>query len=482
MGTMKALSVSSKSAKEADVLSADPAPAKAADATAADARTDKVFQLSSAHGQELAERFNAASDISKGYWIIALVLLVFGVWAGLMPLSSAAIAPGVVGVEGSKKTIQHLEGGIVKSIFVKNGDLVTRGQTLVQLSDVRSRSQYESLRIRASQAQAALLRWNAEQRNDAQLKSEEWLVKYGSSPQALAALETQKEVLRTRRAVFDEKLVSLKHQIAQANEKISGGRARVATLQKQKRVIDAELTAYIRLKEDGMVTRRQLFELKEKQSDIDVDLDDSRSAVAVAQKLLAQHGSQIAELNGTRVQESAENIDRLRDEIARLEQELTAAENQLERVDIKSPIAGFAVNSVVHTTGGVIAPGQTIMEIIPTDQPLIIDVKVEPKDRDSVRNGQKADVRFTAFSQRSTLPVAGQVKIISADRLIDAVTNLPYYQTSIELTEDPADKLGIARLHPGMQAEAVITTGDRTLLSYLLTPFTRSFNRAMREE
>ncbi len=479
---MKALSANSKSAKDADALSMEPAPPSSADPVAADARADKVFELRSAHGQELAERFNAASDISKGYWIIALVLLVFGVWAGSVPLSSAAIAPGVVGVEGYKKTIQHLEGGIVKSILVKNGDLVTKGQTLVQLSDVRSRAQYESLRIRTSQAQAALLRWKAEQRNDAQLNSEEWLVKYGSSPQALAALETQKEVLRTRRAVFGEKLASLQHQIAQANEKIRGGKARVATLRRQKRVIDAELIEYTRLKKAGMVTRQQLFDLKEKQSDIDVDLDDSRSAVAVAQKLIAQHGSQTAELNGTRVQESAENIDRLRDEIARLEQELAAAENQLERVDIKSPIAGFAVNSVVHTTNGVIAPGQTIMEIIPTDQPLIIDVKVEPKDRDSVRSGQKADVRFTAFSQRSTLPVAGQVKIISADRLIDAVTNLPYYQTSIELTEDPATKLGIARLHPGMQAEAVITTGDRTLLSYLATPFTRSFNRALREE
>lgn len=482
MAIMKASSANSESAKDGAAVGADPAPASAAVAASSDAHPDKVFELRSAHGQELAERFNAASDISKGYWIIALVLLVFGVWAGSMPLSSAAIAPGVVGVEGSKKTIQHLEGGIVKSILVNNGDLVTKGQTLVQLSDVRSRSQYESLRIRTSQAEAALLRWKAEQRNDAQLNSDAWLTRYGSSPQVLAALETQKEVLRTRKAVFDEKLASLQHQIEQANEKISGGKARVATLRRQKRVIDTELAEYIQLKEAGMVTRRQLFELREKQADIDVDLDDSRSAVAIAQKLLAQHGSQIAELNGTRVQESAENIDRLRDEIARLEQELAAAENQLERVDIKSPIAGFAVNSVVHTTNGVIAPGQTIMEIIPTDQPLIIDVKVEPKDRDSVRSGQKADVRFTAFSQRSTLPVAGQVKIISADRMIDAVTNLPYYQTSIELTEDPAAKLGIARLHPGMQAEAVITTGDRTLLSYLTTPFTRSFNRALREE
>lgn len=482
---LKALYINSKHAEESEQISADATAADAAETPASAnpaAQSDKLFELASPRAQELSKRFNAAADISRGYWIIALVFFVLFVWAGSIPLSSAAIAIGVVSVEGQKKTIQHLEGGIVKAILVKNGDLVTKGQTLVQLNDVGFRSVYEGLRIQISQAQAELLRWKAERHNDNQLDSEQWLTDYGDHPQAIAALETQKEVLRSRRAVFADKLLSFKHQIAQAREQISGGESRIKTLRKQKRVVDDELAEYRTLKASGMVTRRQLFDLKQDAADIDVALDDSRSKVAVAKKLVAQLESDIAGLKGARVQASAENIDRLRDVKARLEQQLAAAGNQLERIDIKSPIAGYAVNSVVHTTAGVVTPGQTLMEIIPVNEPLIIDAKVEPKDRDTVRSGQKAEVRFNAFSRRSTIPVKGEVKLISADRMVDPVTNLPYYQTTIVLTEDPSAKLGVARLHPGMQAEAVIITGDRTLLSYLVTPFTRSFNRALREE
>ena len=430
----------------------------------------------------LAKHFDFAADITRGYVVIALLLILLFAVAGTVPLSSAAIAPGVVGVAGQKKSIQHLEGGIVKSILVRDGDLVAAGQPLVELDDIQVRAVYEALRIQLVQARAELLRWHAEQQGKAEIDGAPWARVYADDPAALAAMETQKEVMRSRLAVFNEKLSNLDHRISQAQAQIAGRAARIANLRRQSRLVDAELADYLALKASGMTTRKQLFDLRQEQAEIDVQLDDSASTMAVAKQLIAQLESEILELRGTRMAESAQNLDRLRDEIGRLEQQLGAAGNQLQRVVITSPIAGYAVNSIVHTTGGVVAPGQTLMEIIPTNEALIIDVKVDPKDRNAVEVGQDAEIRFSAFDRRTTLPVKGKVTVISADRVLDPVAQQPYYKTAIALTEDPSVKLDGAILHPGMQAEAVIITGARTVLSYLVAPLTRSFNRSFREE
>lgn len=453
----------------------------ASDALAVSA-TDAASAATEPPGRALPARFDFAADVARGYAIIVLLLVLLFAVGGTVPLSSAAIAPGVVGVAGQKKSIQHLEGGIVKKILVRDGDLVSAGQPLVELSDISARASYEDLNIRLIQAKAELLRWHAEQQGESDLDGATWTRVHANDPASLAAFETQRQVLRSRLAVFREKLANLNHQVSQAQEQIAGRAARVETLRAQSRLVDEELAEYQRLKASGMATRKQLFDLRQKRADINVDLKDSESTMAVARQLIAQLRSEMLELRGMRDQEAAENLDRLRDEVARLQQQLAAARNQLQRVVIESPIPGFAVNSVVHTTGGVIAPGQVIMEIIPTDEALIIDVKVDPKDRNAVREGQDAEIRFSAFDRRTTLPIKGKVTVISADRLLDPVTQAPYYKTSIALTEDPAVKLEGATLHPGMQAEAVIITGDRTILSYLVAPLARSFNRSFREE
>ena len=437
---------------------------------------------SGSQNSELAAQFNFVPDILRGYMVIALLLIMLFVVAGTVPLSSAAIAPGVVGVGGQKKSIQHLEGGIVKTIHVRDGDLVTAGQTIVELSDVRTRATYEELRIQLVQAKAELLRWHAEQQGSTDIDGVLWARVNADDPAALAAIETQKEVMRSRLAVFEDKLGSIRHQISQAKAQIAGRAANIAKLKERKLLVDEELDDYLALKEAGMATRKQLFDLRQERAELEAQMADSNSTIQIARKLIDQYESQLLELRGTRAQESAENLDRLRDVVTRLEQQVSASRNQLQRVVIKSPIAGYVVNSIVHTTGGVIAPGQVIMEIIPTDEALIIDVKVDPKDRDSVEVGQDAEIRFSAFDRRNTLPIKGKVTVISADRLLDAVTQTPYYRTSIALTEDPSVKLEGATLYPGMQAEAVILTGDRTVLSYLVAPLTQSFNRSFREE
>lgn len=465
------------------VADAAPAMADAAPAMAADALPPGVPRpAAGSKNASLAACFDYKSDIRLGYGLIAFIMVLMFAVAGTVPLSSAAIAPGVVGVAGQKKSIQHLEGGIVSNIHVSDGDLVTAGQTLVELNDVQPRAAYEELRIRLVQAKAELLRWHAEQQGKSDIDTGQWVRVYADDPTFLTAIQTQQEVMRSRLTVFNEKLANFSHQIAQAKEQINGRMARIANLRKQLHLVDAELDEYLRLKESGMTTRKQLFDLRQERAQIDVQLDDSVSTMAVAKQLVAQFDSQILELRGMRMQESAENLDRLRDEIGQLEQQGAAAGNQLQRVVIKSPISGFVVNSIVHTTGGVVTPGQVIMEIIPTNEALIIDVKVDPKDRNSLQVGQDAEIRFNAFDRRNTEPVKGKVTVISADRLLDPVAQTPYYKTSIALTEDPSVKLGGAVLHPGMQAEAVIVTGDRTVLSYLVAPLTRSLNRAFREE
>ena len=173
--------------------------------------------------------------------------------------------------------------------------------------------------------------------------------------------------------------------------------------------------------------------------------------------------------------------DSLQDQITSVRKDLRSTKNVMTQTDILAPISGYIVNLKTNTVGGVISPGQKIMEIVPDNKQLLITARVELKDRNSIAVGQSADVRFSAFNRRTTLPIKGKVTVVSADRVIDAVTNKPYYNTTITLLEDPSIKLNGATIHPGMQTEVIIKTGKRTASEYFLSPLSQSFNRSLRE-
>lgn len=402
-------------------------------------------------------------------------------WGVLIPLSSAAVAPGTVNVEGYRKSIQHLEGGLVKTINVKEGQQVNKGDTLFTLEDSRIRTEYEALKSQLALALARQVRWQAEYDTTPNLLASASLQQLIPADGIKSLLSEQSSLHDSRADVFKEKQQILQHRIQKTQAEQEGNTQQLNELTAQQHLLRRELADYQRLEKQGLITRSQIFSLKRDQSDLKVRIDDARTRIQVAQKQIAELEASQEELRRTRFQESAEQLDKLKDEISQLQERYSKTKTQLDRTEARAPIDGYIVNLKLHTTGGVVASGETVMEIVPSQDNLMVEARVATKDRDSIQLGQTAEVRFSAFNRRSTLPVKGMVAVISADSVLDPTTKTSYYKTNIQLTEDPEKILGGAKIHPGMQADVVIITGERTMIDYLVSPISRSFNRALRE-
>jgi len=419
--------------------------------------------------------------IMVGYLIATVFVLTFIIWGGTVPITSAAIATGVVGVEGHKKQIQHLDGGIVSQINVRDGDTVKTGQSLLVLNDIAVRTEFDDVNNQYIKASAEYARWSAEASMVTELTIPEWLSKNENMPGVHAAMARQSDILTARSAVLQQAKSQLIHKLNGAGQDAEAARSRIENLIRTRKLIESELAKFTELRKNGLATRSQLFDLEKQLLKLDLDIGDSEAAIELAKRKAIQYNTQISELETSRVQQSSEEAAAVLKELDSLKQLVAASKNQLERATIKAPISGYVINSVVNTVGGVVPAGDTIMEILPKNERLLINGRVPPKHRDSIRIGQRAEIRFSAFSRRSTLPVEGIVKLISADSVIDPSTSLPYYSTTIELTSDPSDALNGELIFPGMQADILIITGAQTLLEYLASPITRSFNRALRE-
>lgn len=433
-------------------------------------------------GHSLTSMIDSRRVTTAGYAIVGAFVLIFGVFAGLIPLSKAAIAPGVVGVEGQKKIIQHVEGGIVSSIDARDGDLVLQGQLLVSLDGADIRSLYQSLDDRVIQRGTELARWDAERRGLSSIVLPDWLLDHKKVDEVANSLATQDELLQASYAVKKETLSDLHYQLEQFAGDSAAASSRIALLEQKRQLVKKELANLRRIEKTGLVTRSQVFKLAKEHSDLNLDIDETRSKIQQAEVRSAQIKSRIGEFAKANYQKSIEGKAYANLNLEKLKQQLAVSENQVSRLTIISPIDGFVVNSTVNTIGGVISAGEPIMELVPRNERLLIESQVEPKDRDTIRVGQRAEVRFSAFDKRSTRPVQGVVKLISADRVINPANQSAYYNTIIELVEDPQVVLDGAEIYPGMQTDVLIVTGEQTLLHYLTSPLARSFNRALREE
>ncbi len=236
------------------------------------------------------------------------------------------------------------------------------------------------------------------------------------------------------------------------------------------------------LVQKGLATRTRLFGLQREEAGLEASIVQQETQIAVTKGAIQEVKGQIADLYAARYEQAANEMREVRDKLVALEEQLPAAEATLRRTNILAPISGRVVNLQVHTLGGVIASGTPVLDIVPDNDELVIEAHLDPKDRDVVANGMPAEVRFTAFNQRNSMPVKGRVVWISADGLADQRTGSSYYVARIELVEDPTKALNGASIYPGMLANVMIVTGERTALSYLFKPITRSFTGAFREE
>ena len=420
-------------------------------------------------------------EVSFGLCVISLFIITVLIWSSIVPLSSAAIAPAVVSVDGYKKVVQHLEGGIIKKILVKDGDIVLPGRPLIEMDDIQIRADYDlwyKKKVRETAKEARLL---AEYHDKDIIDFPDWMTQNQEDQEVRNAIQSQIDTFNVIHNSFHAQIEVLNQSIIDANNKVSELHGQSKALDKQKSLVHSELKKFRILVKKGLVTRAQVFNLEEQEAKLDVDISSTLIAIASVKQEINKLQMEVNELKTSRAKATINELNLVREELVKLEQEMAKAKDKLERSVIKAPIEGVVVNRQVHTLGGVISSGQPLLDIVPANSNLIVEARVDPRDRDTVQVGQTAEVRFTAFNQRVTAPVKAHVILISADRLMDEVNKTPYYQAKIELLEDPQEILGAA-VYPGMQAEVMITTGSRTAIGYIFAPITQSFNRAFKEE
>lgn len=406
----------------------------------------------------------------------------FGAWAALSPLESAALAPGTIVVDSNRKTVQHLEGGIVSEILVTDGTRVTADQILVRLDDTMARANLQLLKGQLWASVALEARLIAERDEKAEIVFPDWLLaEAAADPAAAEPLVGQRHIFVARRESVESQTRILDQRNAQIEEEIAGLTAEIKAQDRQLALIAEEIAGVEDLVRKGLERKPRLLALQRQSAEIEGARAQNVSRIARAKQSVGENRLRIVDL---RVQMLNDAVQKLREEqirIADLHERIRAAEDVLARTVIRAPTAGTVVGLRVFTTGGVIAPREPLMEIVPNEDALTVELQVSPSDIDIVAVGLPVQLRFTALNQRTIPTLMGRVTQVSADRLLDQRTGQAYYTARAAIEDDGSRYEGF-RLYPGMPVEGMIVTGARTPFAYLAKPILASLTRALREE
>jgi HlyD family secretion protein len=439
-------------------------------------------EIGTADQRDYEKRLRLRGLIVAGILVILCFFGGFGAWAALAPLASAAVAPGTVTVDSHRKTVQHLEGGIISELLVRNGDRVKAGQVLLRLEDVEARAAFDLLKQQSYALRAQEARLIAEREGQSMPAFPPELLAATADPAVAEMLAGQRQILAARNQVLIGQASVIDQRIRQYEAEIESLKAQIASGDVQLRFIAEELEGVGDLYQKGLEKKSRLLSLRREAARLKGMQGDYEGRITRAEQGIAEARM---ESLGLREQRNAEVVSDLRDvqtELAEVTERMRAAQSRLQRTEILAPRDGLVVDLRYFTTGGVIESGAPILDIVPADETLVVDAQLDPTNIDEVRAGMQAEVRLISFKQRVTPTVAGSVKYISADALVDERTNRTYYSARIEISRSDLERLGTVELHPGMPVEVMITTSERTALDYFLTPISESFTRAFREQ
>ena len=415
---------------------------------------------------------------------VALLLAVggFGTWAAVASIASAVIVPGVVIVDGSRKKVQHPDGGVVKHLLVRDGDRVRAGDVLIRLDETRPRASLAILRGRYVRARAVEARLLAERDEKPQITFREDLLAGAEDLEVSEILTGQENLFEARRNSLEGEIAILRNGVAQLEDDIAGIEAQKKAKERQIALIQEEVQSRELLLEKGFTERPRLLALKREKARLAGERGEHMSQIARTKAKIGETELKIIQRKREFREDVVKDLRATRKEIADLEEQVGAAQHLLDDVEIRAPASGVVVGMAVHTVGGVIQAGNTILEIVPADDKLLIEARLPPQQIDNVVVAQQADVRFTAFNQRTTPPLSGTVAYISADRMLDRFSGEPYYEARITIPDEEVGRLTGRQLYPGMPADVIIKTGERTALQYLVQPILDSMARSWREE
>jgi HlyD family type I secretion membrane fusion protein len=430
---------------------------------------------------EAPARPPVARYVLAGAVVIASFFGGFGAWAGLAPLASAALASGRVVVESSRKTVQHLEGGIIEEILVRAGDKVQAGQLLLTLAPIQAGAKVDALSRELTNLRAAQARLQAHLQGAAAPEFPPDLREQAGDPLVGSILRAQAELFTTAKTSLEGQISVLEQRAGQLESQIRGLREQITSSDRQLSLLAQQRKDIGFLVEQQLARKSQLFELDRQIASVSGQRGNDRQRVEEARKAIGEVRSQVISLKDEFVDKQAQELDKVRSQIAEMTQSLKAAEDVLQRLEVRAPVAGTVVNPKYFTKGGVVAPGQPILEIVPTADRLVIEVRISPLDIDSVRPGLSAELRLTALNSRTTPLVPGELALVAADLLEDERTGQPYYVGQINVAPEALARLQDVKLYPGMPVDALIKLEDRTFIDYILGPFEQGLERAFRE-
>ena len=417
-----------------------------------------------------------------GLWALGIGFGGFLLWAAFAPLDEGVPSQGMVAIDTKKKAVQHLSGGLVKEVLVREGDRVKEGQLLIRLDQAVARANFEGVRQRYIGLRAMESRLQAEQRSLPKITFHPDVVEAARDPQIQQVVFNQEQLFNSRKAAQRAELQSLQESISGQEGMIAAYQGMLVNRKNQQSLLAEELSNTRSLVKEGYVPRNRQLELERMGSENSAGLAELQGNTIRAQRSVGELRQRVV----LRQQEVRKEIESQLADVSREvegdSQKYRAAKDDLGRIDIKSPTDGQVVGLAVQSVGAVIGGGQKLMDILPADEALLIEAKVAPHLIDKVRAGLPVDVRFSGFSNTPQLVVQGKVVSISGDLIVEPQTGVAYYLARVAVTADGYKVLGKRQLQPGMPVEVVFVTGERSMLTYLLKPLIKGFSASMKEE
>jgi HlyD family secretion protein len=417
------------------------------------------------------------------FGLVLLFIGGFGVWSVTAPLESAAIAAGSVEVETSRKTVQHLEGGIVARILVKDGDSVTAGQPLIQLDDTKARATAQALEGQLREARAREARLLAERDGSDILQFPAALRQAAEKDPALSDILTgQQRIFTSRHQLYQSQLAVWVQRQHQISRQMVGLRYQVTAAERRAEIIKKEMEAIAPLVARGVIAQPRKLSLEREQAEIEGRRGQAQEEMARAEQGVGEANAQILKLRSDREAEIAQSLREAQALVFQLSERFQAAEDVLARTQVRAPEDGVVTDLRIRTPGGVVTEGQPLLDLVPKHDRLIVTAQVRPDDIDVVHPGLPAQVRLMPYKHRRVPPVEGTLTYVSADRMTEKTTERPYYTARIRFDETSLAALPDVEVMAGMPVEVLIKTGKFTVAGYMLRPVTDSFNRAFRED
>jgi HlyD family secretion protein len=415
---------------------------------------------------------------------VVLLLLVggFGGWASTTEIAGAVIAQGNVAVETDVKKVQHPTGGVVSELRVHDGEAVKAGQILVRLDDTVTRANLAIVVKNLDELDATVARLQAERDGDDDVQFPHELRDRAQDPDIARLMQGERRLFVLRKTARQGQKNQFREQIAQLNEQIKGFSGQTDAKKREIELVQTELGSVRELWSKSLVPLSRVSSLEREAARLDGDSNQLVASIAEAKGKITETNLKIIQVDQDMRSDVAKQLREDMAKISELAEKKIAAEDQLQRIDIRAPQDGFVHELSVHTVGGVISPGEQIMLIVPDHDALAVEAKIEPRDIDRLYFGQPAALRFSAFDTRTTPEINGKVTRISADTTKDEKTGASYYQIRVGLTQQEIDRLGREKLVPGMPVEVFVQTSPRTAMSYFLKPLHDQIAKAFREK